>query len=31
MICRFCGHECKKDGRQANGTQRYQCKYCHRK
>ena len=31
MICRFCGHECKKDGRQANGTQRYECKHCHKK
>ena len=31
MICKFCGHECKKDGHQANGTQRYECKHCHRK
>ena len=31
MTCKFCGHECKKDGHQANGTQRYQCKHCHRK
>lgn len=31
MICKFCGHECKKDGHQANGTQRYKCKHCHRK
>lgn len=31
MICKFCGHECKKDGYQANGTQRYECKHCHRK
>lgn len=22
---------CKKDGYQANGTQRYECKHCHRK
>lgn len=22
MICRFCGHECKKDGHQANGRER---------
>ena len=31
MICRFCGHECKKDGHQANGVQRYECKHCHKK
>lgn len=31
MICKFCGHECKKDGHQANGIQRYECKHCHRK
>lgn len=31
MICKFCGNECKKDGRQANGIQRYQCKHCHKK
>nr|WP_195458286.1 IS1 family transposase [Alistipes sp. D31t1_170403_E11] len=31
MTCKFCGHECKKDGHQANGTQRYECKHCHRK
>ncbi|WP_449500912.1 transposase-like zinc-binding domain-containing protein [Alistipes montrealensis] len=31
MICKFCGHECKKDGYQANGTQRYQCKRCRKK
>ncbi|WP_288332419.1 IS1 family transposase [uncultured Alistipes sp.] len=31
MTCKFCGHECKKDGHQANGTQKYECKHCHRK
>ncbi len=28
MICKFCGHECKKDGHQSDGTQRYRCPHC---
>ncbi|WP_462352995.1 IS1 family transposase [Alistipes timonensis] len=29
--CRFCGEECIKDGRQANGKQRYKCSHCHKR
>lgn len=31
MICKYCGAECAKDGDQANGVQRYECKHCHKK
>lgn len=31
MKCRFCGEECIKDGRQANGKQRYKCSHCHKR
>ena len=31
MTCKFCGGTCIKNGYQANGKQRYKCKYCHRK
>lgn len=31
MVCKFCGHECKKDGHQSNSVQRYECKHCHKK
>ena len=31
MICKYCGGNCVKNGRQANGKQRYQCPHCHKK
>ena len=31
MKCKYCGADCVKDGRQANGRQRYECKHCHKK
>ena len=29
--CRYCKSDCKKDGFQKNGTQRYKCKHCGKK
>lgn len=31
MVCRFCGGQCVRNGRQSNGKQRFQCKCCHKK
>lgn len=31
MKCKYCNNQCKKDGFQKNGTQRYQCRICHKK
>ena len=31
MNCRYCKGDCKKDGFQKNGTQRYKCKHCGKK
>ena len=31
MNCRYCKSDCKKDGFQKNGTQRYKCKHCGKK
>ena len=28
MFCKKCNHGCTKNGFQANGVQRYYCKYC---
>lgn len=31
MRCRFCGEQCVRDGLQADGSQRYKCKHCHKR
>ena len=31
MRCRYCGQRCVKDGLQADGSQRYKCKHCHKR